>query len=115
MLIQPGKRAKVADSIPRATGLELVVAPQLTLETKDGRIIISPSKNKKRGRPVGAKYRLKGDMIAVVAIAERPNPTFERERSSRRKDRKAIPNISNPSLVWHCCRRQDLHSHRLNR
>ncbi|KAK9925102.1 hypothetical protein M0R45_033443 [Rubus argutus] len=72
MLIQPGKRAKMADSIPPATGLELVVAPQLVLETKDGRIIVSPAKNKKRGRPVGAKNRLKGDMIASVAIVERP-------------------------------------------
>ncbi|KAK9931662.1 hypothetical protein M0R45_018932 [Rubus argutus] len=72
MLIQPGKRAKVVDSISPATGLELVVAPQLALETKDGRIIVSPAKNKKRGRPVGAKNRLKGDLIASVAIAERP-------------------------------------------
>lgn len=72
MLIQPGKRAKVADSISPTTGLEIVVAPQLALETKDGRIIVSPAKNKKRGRPVGAKNRLKGDLIASIAIAERP-------------------------------------------
>ncbi|KAK9922979.1 hypothetical protein M0R45_031415 [Rubus argutus] len=72
MLIQPGKRAKVADSIPPATGLEHVVAPQLALKNKHGRIIVSPTKNKKRGRPVGAKNRLKGDMIASIAIAECP-------------------------------------------
>lgn len=60
----------MAHSVPLAMGLELVVVPHLVLDNKNGRIIVSPAKNKKRGRPVGAKNRLKGDKIEFVAIAE---------------------------------------------
>lgn len=45
--------------------------PQLALADKNGRIIVSPAKQKKKGRPVGAKNKVKGDKLASIAIVER--------------------------------------------
>lgn len=45
--------------------------PQLALADKNGRIIVSPAKQKKKGRPVGAKNKVKGDKLSSVAIVER--------------------------------------------
>lgn len=68
MLIQPGKKAKVTDTMISESGLELEVVLQFTLAKEDGRIIVSLAKNKKSSKLVGGKYRLKEDKIVSGAI-----------------------------------------------
>ncbi|KAK9951314.1 hypothetical protein M0R45_006768 [Rubus argutus] len=72
LFIQPGKKDRVVDSTEKSKELALTVVPQLALANMNGRIIVSPAKQKKKGRPVGAKNKVKGDKLASVAIAERP-------------------------------------------
>lgn len=72
MLIQHGKKARVVDSTESSKELALIVVSQLALADNNGRIIVSPAKQKKKGRPVGAKNKVKGDKLASVAVADRP-------------------------------------------
>ncbi|KAK9951317.1 hypothetical protein M0R45_006771 [Rubus argutus] len=72
LLIQPGKKDRVVDSTEKSKELALTVVPQLALADMNGRIIVSPAKQKKKGRPVGAKNMVKGDKLAFVAFAKRP-------------------------------------------
>ncbi|KAK9922101.1 hypothetical protein M0R45_030582 [Rubus argutus] len=71
LLIQPGKKAKMVEDLDASKGLELVVMPQLALADSNGRIIISPAK-KKKGRPLGAKNKIKGANSLATALADRP-------------------------------------------
>lgn len=61
MLIQHGKKARVVDFIESSKELAFIVVSQLALADKNGRIIVSLAKQKKKGRHVGAKNKVKGD------------------------------------------------------
>ncbi|KAK9945301.1 hypothetical protein M0R45_010823 [Rubus argutus] len=71
LLIQPGKKAKMVEDLDSSKGLELVVMPLLALADSNGRIIISLAK-KKKGRPLGAKNKIKGANSLATALADRP-------------------------------------------
>lgn len=59
----------MSEDISPATSLEFVVAPQLALADKEERIIISPAKKKYcRGRPLGAKNKVKGDKTHLLSL-----------------------------------------------
>lgn len=61
------------ENLDSATGLELIVVPQLALANKDGsyRLIVSSAK-KKNGMPVDAENKVNGARALFAAIVERP-------------------------------------------
>lgn len=68
MLIQLGKKAKVEDKIEASKNLEFTVIPQLALADKNRIIVISLAKQKKKGRPVGAKNKVKGIKLHLLLL-----------------------------------------------
>ena len=58
------------DKTEASKNLEFTVIPQLAFADKNGRIVISQPKHKKKGHLVGAKNKVTGDKVAFVAIAE---------------------------------------------
>lgn len=61
----------MSETLSPMTELELEVVPQLVLENKDGKILVSIS-CQEDGATVGKKNKVKRDKVASIAMAKHP-------------------------------------------